>query len=625
MYNSKRRDETVELLCKAKAFGFSDRQIAFLVNRALGEKRYGESDIRRLRYELEIEAVFKAVDTCAGEFEAYTPYYYSTYEQENESQRSDRPKVVILGGGPNRIGQGIEFDYCCVHAVFALREEGYEAIMVNSNPETVSTDYDTSDKLYFEPLTVEDVLNILRVEQPDGVIVQFGGQTPLSIAVPLERAIAEDPRLRDHVKMFGTSPDSIDLAEDRKRFGALLEKLGIPQPPNATGMTIEEVIAAADRLGLPVLVRPSYVLGGRAMVIVRDRDQLGRFATEALRVSPEHPVLIDKFLEDATEIDVDALADGERVVIAAIMEHIEEAGIHSGDSACVIPPRTLSNEVVKKVRRYTHQIGRALDVRGLMNIQYAAKGNDVYVLEVNPRASRTVPFVSKAIGAPIAKLAAKIMVGRTLEQLGFTEEIRSPYFCVKEVVLPFARFPGCDILLGPEMRSTGEVMGIDDDFGTAFFKSQAAAGSTLPLEGSIFISINDTDKPKFLPVARRFHELGFKMYATNGTHRYLAEHGLPSERVCKVAEGRPNVLDLMINHQVHLIINTIVGSVSENDARAIRSNAVGRGVPLITTVAAARAAVEGISAARGQQLSVAALQDHHRAARRNLDTRKRLR
>jgi carbamoyl-phosphate synthase large subunit len=608
------KNDLVALLRKAKSYGFSDRQIAFLVNRALGEKRYGEGDIRRLRYELGIEAVFKAVDTCAGEFEAYTPYYYSTYERENESLRSDRPKVVILGGGPNRIGQGIEFDYCCVHAVFALREEGYEAIMVNSNPETVSTDYDTSDKLYFEPLTVEDVLNILRVERPDGVIVQFGGQTPLSIAVPLERAIAEDSALRGRVKILGTSPDSIDLAEDRKRFGALLAELDIPQPPNATGMSIEEVVAAADQLGLPVLVRPSYVLGGRAMVIVRDRAQLGRFATEALRVSPDHPVLIDKFLEDATEIDVDALADGERVVIAAIMEHIEEAGIHSGDSACVIPPRTLSNEVIEKVRRYTYQIGRALDVRGLMNIQYAAKGDDVYVLEVNPRASRTVPFVSKAIGVPIAKLAAKIMVGRTLEHLRFTEEIRPPYYSVKEVVLPFARFPGCDIILGPEMRSTGEVMGIDPGFGAAFFKSQVAAGGALPLEGGIFISINDADKPKFLPVARHFHNMRFKMFATNGTHRFLAQHGVPTERVCKVSEGRPNVLDLLINDQVQLIINTAIGSVSEFDTKTIRSNAVTRGVTLITTVAAARAAVEGISASRGQRLSVAALQDYHQAA-----------
>jgi len=613
--NGPTQAELTILFRKAKSFGFSDRQIAFLVNRALGEKRYSESDIRRLRYELGIEAVFKAVDTCAGEFEAYTPYYYSTYERENESQRSDRPKVVILGGGPNRIGQGIEFDYCCVHAVFALREEGYEAIMVNSNPETVSTDYDTSDKLYFEPLTVEDVLNILRVEQPDGVIVQFGGQTPLSIAVPLERAIAEDPLLRGRVKILGTSPDSIDLAEDRKRFGALLAKLGIPQPSNATGMSVEEVVAAADRIGLPVLVRPSYVLGGRAMVIVRERSQLAHLATEAIRVSPEHPVLIDKFLEDATEIDVDALADGERVVIAAIMEHIEEAGIHSGDSACVIPPRTLSDQVIENVRRYTHEIGRALNVRGLMNIQYAAKGDDVYVLEVNPRASRTVPFVSKAIGVPIAKLAAKIMVGRTLEQLGFTEEIRSPYYSVKEVVLPFSRFPGCDIILGPEMRSTGEVMGIDSTFGAAFFKSQVAAGGALPLEGGIFISIADSEKPRFLPVAQRFREMGFRMYATEGTHSYLARHGVTTERVCKIAEGRPNVLDLMINRQVQLVINTVVGSVSENDARVIRSNAVARGVSLTTTVAAARAAVQGIAAARRQAFSVAALQDYHRIAR----------
>jgi len=615
MSDNAARNELYELLRKAKSFGFSDRQIAFLVNRALGRNRYSESDIRRIRYDLGIEAVFKEVDTCAGEFEAYTPYYYSTYEEENESDRSDRPKVVILGGGPNRIGQGIEFDYCCVHAVFALREEGYEAIMVNSNPETVSTDYDTSDKLYFEPLTVEDVLNIIRVERPDGIIVQFGGQTPLSIAVPLERAIEEDPLLRGRVKILGTSPDSIDLAEDRERFGALLAQLGIPQPANATGMSLDEVLAAAEKIGLPVLVRPSYVLGGRAMEIVRDRAHLERFAKEALLVSPEHPVLIDKFLEDATEIDVDALADGERVVIAAIMEHIEEAGIHSGDSACVIPPRTLSDEVIEKVRRYTYEIGRALNVRGLMNIQYAAKDGEVYVLEVNPRASRTVPFVSKAIGVPCAKLAAKIMVGRTLEELGFTREVRPPYYSVKEVVLPFARFPGCDILLGPEMRSTGEVMGIDPDFGAAFFKSQVAAGGALPTEGGIFISINDPDKPRFLPVARRLHEMGFKMYATEGTHTYLAAHDIPSKLVCKISEGRPNVVDLMINNQVGLIINTVIGSVSEFDTKAIRSNAVARGVPLITTVAAARAALEGIEAARSRRFEVGALQDHHQKTR----------
>ena len=614
MNGDTQREQLTDLLRKAKSYGFSDRQLVYILNRAAGERRYTEADVRALRYELGIEAVFKAVDTCAGEFEAYTPYYYSTYERENESAPSDRPKVVILGGGPNRIGQGIEFDYCCVHAVFALREEGYEAIMVNSNPETVSTDYDTSDKLYFEPLTVEDVLNILRVEQPDGIIVQFGGQTPLSIAVALERAIEADPRLRGKVRILGTSPDSIDLAEDRKRFGALLAELGIPQPANTTGTTLEEVIAGAEQIGLPVLVRPSYVLGGRAMEIVRDRDQLERFAKEALLVSGEHPVLIDKFLEDAIEIDVDALVDGERVVICAIMEHIEAAGIHSGDSACMIPPRTLSKAVLEKVRRYTHRIGLALNVRGLMNIQYATKDGEVYVLEVNPRASRTIPFVSKAIGVPFAKLAAKIMVGRTLEDLGFVEEIVPPYYSVKEVVLPFAKFPGADIILGPEMRSTGEVMGIDPDFSAAFYKSQVAAGTLLPTEGGIFLSIHGDDKVKFLPVARKFHEMGFKIYATEGTHRFLAEHGITTEYMSKVSEGRPNVLDLMINKQVQLVINTIVGSLSAADTKLIRSNAVHRGIPLITTVAAAGAAAEAIEAARTHGFDVGALQDYHRAA-----------
>jgi carbamoyl-phosphate synthase large subunit len=612
MNQDSEREQLIELIRKAKSYGFSDRQLTYILNKAAGGARYSEADVRRLRYDLGIEAVFKAVDTCAGEFEAYTPYYYSTYERENESVRTDRPKVVILGGGPNRIGQGIEFDYCCVHAVFALREEGYEAIMVNSNPETVSTDYDTSDKLYFEPLTVEDVLNILRVERPDGIIVQFGGQTPLSIAVPLERAIEADPLLRGQVKILGTSPDSIDLAEDRKRFGALLAEMDIPQPPNATGTTLEEVVAAAERIGLPVLVRPSYVLGGRAMEIVRDHASLDKFAREALRVSEEHPVLIDKFLEDAIEIDVDALVDGERVVICAIMEHIEEAGIHSGDSACTIPPRTLSPPVLEKVRRYTQRIGIALNVRGLMNIQYATKNGDVYVLEVNPRASRTIPFVSKAIGVPCAKLAAKIMVGRTLEELGFTEEIRPPYYSVKEVVLPFARFQGADIILGPEMRSTGEVMGIDPDFGAAFYKAQVAAGGALPTEGAIFISINRADREKFLPVIQRLHAMGFKFYATEGTHYFFAEHGIETERVNKVSEGRPNVLDLMINKQVQLVMNTIVGSATEFDQRAIRSNAVSRGVPLITTAAAARAAVEAIAAARAKSFDVGALQDYHK-------------
>lgn len=587
---------TKKILLEAKQMGFSDYQIACLTQSS-------EGAVRRLRYALNIKPVYKEVDTCAGEFQAETPYFYSTYERSNDSVRSDRPKIVILGSGPNRIGQGIEFDYCCVQAVFALREEGYETIMVNSNPETVSTDYDTADKLYFEPLTVEDVLNICEFEKPDGVIVQFGGQTPLKLAAPLERA---------GVRIIGTSPDNIDIAEDRERFGKLLKSLNIPQPEWGAGKSFSEVQAIARKIGYPVMVRPSYVLGGRAMEIIYEEERLKSFIKEAAEVSPEHPILIDKFLDGATEIDVDALADGKDVVICAIMEHIEEAGIHSGDSACVIPARSISPEIIDTIRKYTYALGRALNVKGLLNIQYALKDGVVYVLEVNPRASRTVPYVSKSIGVPIARLATKIMIGRTLAELGFTREITPHYFSVKEVVLPFARFPGCDIALGPEMRSTGEVMGIDPNYGLAFAKSQMAAYSLLPGSGGVFISINDKDKPRFLPIAKKLHQLGFKLYATRGTHNFLKEHDIPSTLVFKIKEGRPNVVDFMINKEIQLVINTTLGAESKYDEKAIRSNAIMRNIPLLTTIAAARAATEGIESLRSRTMTIQALQDYHK-------------
>ncbi len=558
--------------------------------------------IRHLRCQQNLRPVYKSVDTCAGEFEALTPYYYSTYERQNESIRTDKKKIMILGGGPNRIGQGIEFDYCCVQAVFALKAEGYETIMVNSNPETVSTDYDTADKLYFEPLTVEDVLAICDVEKPDGVIVQLGGQTPLNLSRQLEA---------EGVKIIGTSPDSIDLAEDRDRFGKLMERLGIPQPENGAGSSLEEVQTIARRIGYPVMVRPSYVLGGRAMQTVWTDDQLFEFTRTAIEVADGHPILVDKFLEHATEVDVDALGDGERVVIAAIMEHIEEAGIHSGDSACIIPPRTLSETVLDKIRKYTQELGLALNVKGLMNIQYAVKGDDVYVLEVNPRASRTVPFVSKAIGVPVAQLATKIMVGRTLEDLGFTEQPTIHYYAVKEAVLPFQKFPGCTVVLGPEMRSTGEVMGIDPDYAMAFAKSQAAAGSTLPTSGTIFVSINDADKPLFLPVARQLVAEGFELVATSGTAMYLKENAIACREIFKISVGRPNILDLATNNEVAMIINTVSGSLARKDEQRIRTIAVQRQIPLFTTIAAARAVAEAVAAMKENKLTVKSLQEYH--------------
>ena len=594
----------LQILRRAKQAGFSDRQIAYLINQARPEgPRVSERTVRDLRRkELNLRPVFKSVDTCAGEFEAFTPYYYSTYERANESVRSERKKIIILGGGPNRIGQGIEFDYCCVQAVFALKDLGFETIMVNSNPETVSTDYDTSDKLYFEPLTVEDVLAICDVEKPDGVIVQLGGQTPLNLARELEA---------EGVPIIGTSPDSIDLAEDRDRFGKLLEYLGIPQPENGAGMNLAEVKVIARRIGYPVMVRPSYVLGGRAMQTVWNDDQLEEFTKEAIKAADGHPILVDKFLDRAIEVDVDALADGHRTVIAAIMEHIEEAGIHSGDSACVIPPHTLTPAVIEKIREYTHKLGKELHVKGLMNIQYAVKDEDVYVLEVNPRASRTVPFVSKAIGIPVAQLAAKVMAGRTLEELKFTEQPTIHYYAVKEAVLPFQKFPGCTIVLGPEMRSTGEVMGIAPDFAMAFAKSQAAAGGELPTSGKIFISINDKDKPQFLPVARQFVTMGFELVTTSGTSKYLAEHGIPNRLIDKISIGRPNIVDLVMNNEVAMIINTFTGDKAREDEKKIRTLAVQREIPLFTTISAAGAVAEAVGALRNHPIEVKALQDYH--------------
>jgi carbamoyl-phosphate synthase large subunit len=584
-----------ELLAEAKRNGFSDRSIAALTGQP-------ETNVRAKRHVAGIRPVYKLVDTCAAEFEAYTPYYYSSYEPEDEVGTTPREKIIILGGGPNRIGQGIEFDYCCVHASLAMREMGYEAIMVNSNPETVSTDYDISDRLYFEPLTLEDVLAIVEKERPKGVIVQFGGQTPLKLAVPLWQA---------GVPIIGTSPDSIDLAEDRKRFGALLDELGIPTPANGTALTLEEARAVAEKVGYPVLVRPSYVLGGRAMRIVYDRSSLDEFAGEAFAASGKHPILIDQFLEDAVEVDVDTLADGETVVIGGIMEHIEEAGIHSGDSACVIPPHSLPAEVLDTIRDYSRRLATALKVIGLMNTQYAVKDGKVYVLEVNPRASRTVPFVSKAIGLPLAKIAAKVMAGAKLRELGVTAEIQVQHYSVKESVFPFNRFPGVDTALGPEMKSTGEVMGIDPDFGLAFVKSQSGAGTHLPTSGTVFISVLDQYKDRIVPIARRLVDLGFDICATSGTAAVLAASGVPACTVLKVHEGRPNVVDMLKNREIQLIINTPAGRRGKDDAVAIRREALARQIPTITTIPGAAAAVTGLESLAKGGLGVKSLQEYH--------------
>jgi carbamoyl-phosphate synthase large subunit len=542
------------------------------------------------------------VDTCAAEFEAYTPYYYSTYESEDESRPSRQRKVIILGGGPNRIGQGIEFDYCCVHASFALREEGVQSIMVNSNPETVSTDYDTSDKLYFEPLTLEDVLHIIRREAPDGIIVQFGGQTPLNLALPLARAGAP---------IIGTSPDSIDRAEDRERFQVLLRKLGLRQPDNSIACSPAEAMKAAAAIGYPVLVRPSYVLGGRAMEIVYEPQKLEAYINEAVHVSPGHPILVDQFLRDAIEIDVDAISDGVTTVVGGIMEHIEEAGIHSGDSACALPPISLSRELIQEIKAQTKALARELQVVGLMNIQFAVKDNLLYVLEVNPRASRTIPFVSKAIGVPLAKLATKIILGKTLVELGFTREVEPGHLAVKESVFPFIRFPDIDILLGPEMKSTGEVMGIDKSFGMAFAKSQLAAGYSLPTEGTVFISVRDQDKPAILKVAGAFRELGFVIYATSGTSSFLAAHGIENRTVQKLKEGRPHVIDHIKNGEINLVINTSTGRKTVSDAYLIRRATLVYNLPYATTIAGARAVAQAIAALRSGDLRVRSLQEYY--------------
>ncbi|HOD28730.1 MAG TPA: carbamoyl-phosphate synthase large subunit [Syntrophales bacterium] len=590
-----KKDFPAALLRRAKECGFSDVQLAHI----LGVE---EETLRRMRKKLGLNPVYKLVDTCAGEFKADRPYYYSSYETLEESHPSDREKVIILGGGPNRIGQGIEFDYCCVHASLALRELGYESIMVNSNPETVSTDYDTSDKLYFEPLTREDVLNIIEREKPVGVIVQFGGQTPLNLAVPLEKA---------GVPIWGTTPDSIDRAEDRKRFQMLLKKLNLIQPDNGTARSYEEAQRVANKIGYPVIVRPSYVLGGRAMEIVYDDDALGDFMKKAIRVSPEHPILIDKFLEDAIEIDVDALSDGETTIIGGIMEHIEEAGVHSGDSASVIPPHTLDQRLVQVVKDNTYALARELHVRGLMNIQYAIRNDVVYVLEVNPRASRTVPFVSKATGVPLAKLATKVMAGRTLAELGLTKEVEIRHVAVKESVFPFARFPGVDAILGPEMKSTGEVMGIDASFGKAFGKSQIAAGTNLPQAGKVFISVTNKDKRQIVFLAKQMEHMGFSILATAGTGGVLKNNDIAVQILPKLSEGRPNVIDLMKNREVALIINTSGGKKPRADTVFIRSTAVLHNVPLITTMSGAQAAVNAIEAMRKEAGKVRTIQEYH--------------
>ena len=581
------------LLLEAKRKGFSDREIA----RLLGADEPG---VRSTRKEMGIVPTYKLVDTCAAEFEAKTPYYYSCYEDEDEVEATQRKKVVIIGSGPNRIGQGIEFDYCCVQAVFSLKEEGYETIMVNCNPETVSTDYDTADKLYFEPLTFEDVLNIIEKEKPDGVIVQFGGQTPLNLAIPLEKAGA---------KIIGTSPNSIDIAEDRKRFGEMLERLGIPQPENGTALSIEEAARIAGEIGYPVLVRPSYVLGGRAMEIVYDEETLVRYMKEAMEVSPERPVLIDKFLEEATEVEVDAIFDGKDLFIGGIMEHIEEAGVHSGDSACVLPPQNLSPEALNVIKDYTDKIARELRVKGLMNIQFAVKDNKVYVLEVNPRASRTVPFVSKASGVPLARIAAKVMVGRTLKELGVVGEAKYDHVAVKEAVFPFSKFPEVDPLLGPEMKSTGEVMGIDTDFGVAFYKAQLGAGMNLPTGGTVLITVADRDKQQMLPVAEKFRELGFDILATSGTHAYLSDHGIESRKVFKIHEGRPHIVDYIKNKMVDVIVNTPMGKRARFDDSYIRKSAVRYNIPYFTTVSGAKAAAVGIEAMKNRKISFKPIQD----------------
>ncbi len=583
-------------LRSAKKLGFSDVQIAHA-------RGVDQDEIRAERKEKGILPTYRLVDTCAAEFEAATPYYYSTYGDENEARETEAKKIVILGGGPNRIGQGIEFDYCCVHASFALRELGYETVMVNSNPETVSTDYDTSDKLYFEPLTLEDALNICDQEKPDGVIVQFGGQTPLNLAADLER---------HGVPIIGTSPKSIELAEDRKFFSALLDRIGLKQAEAGTAVSEDEAVAIADRIGYPVLVRPSFVLGGRGMMIVYNDDELRTYIKNATDIAPDRPILVDRFLENATEVDVDCISDGETSVVGAIMEHIEQAGIHSGDSACVIPSFSLSDKIKEEITAGAKALAKELEVRGLMNIQFAVKDDELYVIEVNPRASRTVPFVSKSIGVPLAKLAAKIMVGEKLVDLGFTQEVLPPCYCVKEAVFPWGRFPGIDIVLGPEMKSTGEVMGADQDLGMAYAKAQISAFNPLPKEGNVFLSVNDRDKPRAVEIAKELAELGFKIHSTGGTYKVLKENGIAVERLYKLSEGkRPTVIDMMKNGDLHFIVNTPSGHEARIDEVKIRSGAVQHKISHCTNLAAAEACVKAIRSLQENEFTVTPLQEHH--------------
>jgi carbamoyl-phosphate synthase large subunit len=602
--------ESTDFLRLAKEYGFSDKRISELSGKS-------ETEIRNIRRASGLRPVYKLVDTCAAEFAAFTPYLYSSYERpyytitadgiqapvtQCDSNPTDRKKIIILGSGPNRIGQGIEFDYCCVQAVFGLKEIGYETIMINCNPETVSTDYDTSDRLYFEPLTIEDVMNIIDLEKPEGVIVQFGGQTPLKLAVPLER---------EGVTILGTSPDSIDRAEDRKRFKEVLNKLDLRQPESDTAMSIEEAVEIAGKIDYPVMVRPSYVLGGRAMEIVYDETSLIGYMERAVKASPEHPILVDKYLEDAIEIDVDAISDGDDVIIGGVMEHIEEAGIHSGDSACSIPPYSLSAEIVEGIKVQTKAIAKELAVKGLMNVQFAVKDNEIYILEVNPRASRTIPYVSKATGVSLAKLAAKVMAGKSLKELGLTAEKSITHIAVKEAVFPFDRFPGVDTLLGPEMKSTGEVMGIDDEFGLAYAKSQAASYNKIPTSGKIFLSVKDKDKIHTVDIARKLRELGFKLVATKGTAGYLDDHGIDVEVINKVMEGRPHVVDLIKNKEINFIINTVTGSQAQRDSFSIRRSALQYRIPYTTTISSAKAVVMAIESLLKRELKIKSIQEYH--------------
>lgn len=588
--------ESVSLLHKAKQLGFSDRQLAELFD-------VSENQVRETRKRVGIEATYKTVDTCAAEFEAETPYYYSTCSSEDEVRPTDKKKIMILGGGPNRIGQGIEFDYCCVHAAMALKTDGYETIMVNSNPETVSTDYDTSDRLYFEPLTCEDVLNIYDKEKPIGVIVQFGGQTPLNLAMALKEA---------GVPIIGTSPEDIARSENRQLFKEVLDEISLMQPPNATVTSSEEAIPIASSLGYPVIVRPSYVLGGRAMQIVYDEQPLKEYMDSAVQASPEHPVLIDKYLEEAIEVDVDAISDGQFTVIGGIMEHIEEAGVHSGDSDCVLPPYTLVDDQIDQLKAYTYSLAKALNVCGLMNVQYAIKNDEIYVLEVNPRASRTVPFVSKAIGVPLAKLAARVMAGKTLKELNFTNEIEPDYFSVKAPVFPFNRFPGANSRLGPEMKSTGEVMGIDTDVSRAFAKAQKACGYTLPLKGNAFISVRNKDKRAVIFIAKKLTDMGFDLIATHGTAKVLLRNGMDVQLVYSIGKGRPTIHDYIKNHAVDLIINTPTGDLHRTNELLIRQMAIEHDIPIFSTIPGSAAAVNAIDALQRGEISVSPLQDYHK-------------